>query len=56
MITLKIIVGTISTTTEKIMLRKREVFQSPSGFGFQKTFGSPDPNPCETICVKRSMQ
>ena len=35
------------------MLRRREVFQSPSGFGFQKIFGSLDPNrdPCETIRV-----
>ena len=51
MITLKIIVGTINTTMEKIMLRRGEVFQSPSGFGFRKIFGSPDPDldPCETI-------
>ena len=46
---LKIIVGTISTTTEKIMLRRREVFQSPSEFGSRKIFGSPDPDSCQTI-------
>ena len=48
---LKIIVGTTGTTLEKIMLRRKEVFQSSSEFGFRKIFGSSDPdrNPCETI-------
>ena len=35
------------------MLRKKEVFQSPSEFGFRKIFESSDPDPdlCETICA-----
>ena len=51
MITLKIIVWNISSTTDKIRLKKGEVFQSLSEFGSQKLSRSPDPDPdpCERI-------
>ena len=50
---LKIIVGIIHTTMEKIMLRRKEVFQLLEEFGFRKIVASsnPDLDLCETICA-----
>ena len=51
MVELKIIVGTIYTTMEKITLRRKEVFQLPPELGFRKIVESTDPDsdPCEPI-------